>query len=623
MNLSSNVFEGCCFHLYSRKGFDLSVSLTTVVFATYPEPKYVQNTTLLFNPSPFLERCALYSRRRDFGVESHSLNSVGRKTVTKGVVVKNWGMVVITFTSVAVATSVLANGKQQFRVGYSKTIQEGPLTGRAYVMIARSNDKEPRLQIGRTGVPFFGRDFELLEATDVVPIDGTDLGTPLSSLSDIPTGEYFVQGFINIYSKFARTDGHVLWMHDDQWEGQHWERSPGNLYSVPRKVHLDSKVGYDIELVADQVILPIQLPSDTAWVKRFKFESELLTEFWGRPIYLGATVLLPRDYARETISYPVVYVQGHFSLRDPMHWEVGEDLYQAWVKDDFPRMIIVTFQDPTPYFDTSYSVNSVNVGPYGDAMLEELIPEVETRFRIISQPYARVLTGGSTGGWEALAMQIFHPNFFGGTFAYAPDPVTFTNVEGINIYEDVNAFYKQHDWRQVPIANTREIDGEIRLTSRQRNYFELVSGTRGRSGQQLDIWSAVYGPLDNNGYFEPLFDKWTGEINHTVAEYWRDNYDLLHHLKKNWATLGPKLINKLHIFCGDMDNYYLNVAVKELEQWMKETENPHYPGYFIWGDGKGHRFGREFSTEAERVRQMAEHVYRMRPEGTAAPWWQY
>ena len=280
---------------------------------------------------------------------------------------------------------------------------------------------------------------------------------------------------------------------------------------------------------------------------------------------------------------------------------------------------VVTFQDPTPYFDTSYSVNSVNVGPYGDAILEELIPEIVSRFRVIDEPYARILTGG----WEALAMQIFYPDFFGGTFAYAPDPVTFTNVEGINIYEDVNAFYKQHEWRRVPIANTRETNGEIRMTSKQRNTFELVAGTKGRSGQQLDIWSAVFGPLGDDGYFKPLFDKRTGAIDPEVAQYWRENYDLLHHLKNNWASLGPKLFGKVHVYCGDMDNYYLNVAVKELQEWMRQTENPHYPGVFVWGDGAGHRFGREFSTEAERIRRMAEHVLSMRPDGAPHPWWQF
>lgn len=516
-----------------------------------------------------------------------------------------------------------AESNLAFRLSYPETVHDGPLTGRAYVMLSRTNEKEPRLQVGRTGVPFFGRDFEDLEPGETIAIDTTDLGSPVGSLAEIPSGDYFVQGFINIYAEFPRADGHTVWMPNDHWEGQQWERSPGNLHSIPRLLSLDSKAGYDHELVLDQVIPPIELPPDTRWVRRFKLESEILTEFWGKPIYLGATVLLPRGYERETIDYPVVYYQGHFSTRDPMRFKEGENFHLEWIRDHFPRMIVVTFQDPTPYFDTSYSVNSVNVGPYGDAIMEELIPEIESRFRIIQEPYARVLTGGSTGGWEALAMQLFYPDFFGGTFAYAPDPVTFTNVEGINIYEDVNAFYKQHEWRRVPIANTRNQKGEVILTSEQRNRFELVSGTKGRSGEQLDVWSAVYGPLGEDGYFQPLFDKRTGTIDPEVAEYWRENYDLLHYLKTNWATLGPKLVGKIHVYCGDMDNYYLNVAVKEMEAWMRTTESPHYAGVFIWGDGAGHRFGREFSTQAERIRRMAEHVLANRPDGAAHPWWEF
>jgi hypothetical protein len=267
-------------------------------------------------------------------------------------------------------------------------------------------------------------------------------------------------------------------------------------------------------------------------------------------------------------------------------------------------------------------VNSVNLGPYGDAILQELIPEVEKRYRILAEPYARVLSGGSTGGWESLALQIFHPDFFGGTWSYCPDPVTFTDVEGINIYEDVNAFYKQHEWRRVPTANTREVTGEVRLTSRQRNHFELVNGTKGRSGQQLDIWSAVYGPINDDGYFKPLFDKRTGEIDAEVAEYWRANYDLLHYLRQNWAEVGPKLVDKLHVYTGTMDNFYLNNSTRELEQWMKTTENPHYEGVFMYGDGKGHCFSGPV-TRAERLREMAQFIMRKKPDDTATPWWSY
>ncbi len=514
------------------------------------------------------------------------------------------------------------DSRLRVEVSFPPSAHQGPITGRVYVMISRTGEREPRLQIGRTGVPFFGRDIEKLAPGQAAVIDASDLGTPVESLKDIPPGEYFVQGFVNVYSEFRRADGHVVWMHDDQWEGQQWNVSPGNLYSDVQKVQIDPAKGGVIRLSASNVIPPVVVPPDTAWVKRFKFQSPMLTKFWGRPIYLGATVLLPRDYDRSTESYPVNYIQGHFSLRAPNGFAEGNAFYQEWVKDDFPRIILVTFQHPNPYFDDSYAVNSVNVGPYGDAIMEELIPEVEKRFRVIREPYARVLSGGSTGGWEALALQIFQPDFFGGTWSYCPDPVTFTDVEGIHVYEDENAFYKQIGWRRVPTINSRETNGHVRLTSQQRNWFELVNGTKGRSGEQIDIWSAVFGPLGQDGYFEPLFDKRTGVMNRKVAEYWRDNYDLLHYMRRNWSTLGPKLVDKLYIYTGDVDTYFLDNAVRDLQAWMRTTENPHYEGYFLYGDGKPHCWSGPV-TPAQRLKEMAQHIMRHKPEGTTTGWWRY
>src|SRR5206468_10109964 len=134
-----------------------------------------------------------------------------------------------------------------------------------------------------------------------------------------------------------------------------------------------------------------------------------------------------------------IYEQGHFGLEPPLFMQtdapgseskwttIGYAGFQAWRGDNFPRMIAITFQHPTPYFDDSYAVNSANNGPYGDAIMQELIPYLEGRFRMIREPWARVLTGGSTGGWEALALQVYHPDFFGGTWVLYPDPVDFRN----------------------------------------------------------------------------------------------------------------------------------------------------------------------------------------------------
>jgi S-formylglutathione hydrolase FrmB len=348
----------------------------------------------------------------------------------------------------------------------------------------------------------------------------------------------------------------------------------------------------------------------------------MLTKFWGRPIYLGATVLLPRDYAQETTAYPVLYMQGHFSLAPPFDFKEDKEIFREWMRDDFPRMIVVTFQHPNPYYDDSYAVNSSNVGPYGDALLQELIPEIERRFRTIREPYARTLAGGSTGGWEALALELFHPEFFGGTWSYCPDPVTFTGYEGVDIYKDENAFYKQHEWYRVPTANIRDTFGEAQLTVQQKLRFELINGSKGRSGHQMDIWSAVFGPVGEDGYFAPMVNPLTGAINREVASYWKEHYDLLFYMQRNWFTLGPKIIDKVRVYTGDMDTFQLDKGVVLMEQWMKTTADPHYPGYFLYGDRKPHCWTGPVS-QAERLREIAQFILQKKPDGATTPWWRY
>ncbi len=518
------------------------------------------------------------------------------------------------------------DGEISFEISFPADIHEGPLTGRAYVMISRTDEREPRLQIGRNGAPFFGVDIEGLEPGAAAIIDDTVLGSPVDSLRFIPPGDYYVQGFINIYTQFHRSDGHVVWLHNDQWEGQRFNRSPGNLYSDVVKVHLDEAKGYKIALEVNNVIPPIEVPEDTKWVKRIKFESKLLTEFWGEPIYLGATILLPQGYDEHpAVYYPVDYIQGHFSLRAPYGFreDPGSSFYRAWTSDNFPRMILVTFQHPCPYFDDSYAVNSANCGPYGDAIMTELIPQIESTFRIIRQPYARILEGGSTGGWESFALQVFHSKFFGGTFSYCPDPLTFIDVEGINIYEDKNAYYREYEWLKVPTPNSRQADGSLRMTSKQRNYFELVCGTKGRSGEQLDIWAAVHGPVGDDGYTKPLFNKVTGEIDPEVAQYWKEHYDLRYYLEKNWPAIGPDLVGKLFVFTGDMDTYYLNNSTHVIHDFLETTSDPYYGGFFLFAPRRPHCWSGPFSSQAERLRYFALHIAKNSPKDVECNWWRW
>lgn len=511
----------------------------------------------------------------------------------------------------------------RFEISFPKSMSSQPLTGRMFLAFALNDRREPRLQVGRYGVQFFGVDFENLPPGKPVVIDANTLGYPMESLRDLPEREYYVQAVLNIYTKFERSDGHTPWMHMDQWEGQNWRRSPGNFYSSVEKLQINRGNGGVIKIEVSKIIPPIEVPEDTKWVKRIKMKSNILTRFWGQPIYIGATILLPEGYDEHpSVRYPTVYQQGHFSLRPPMRFERDSSFTAQWKSENFPRFIAITIQHPSPYFDDSYAVNSANNGPYGDAIHQELIPEIESRFRTISEGYARTLTGGSTGGWESFALQVFYPDFYGGTWSFSPDPLDFRNVEGINIYEDKNAFFKEHEWYKVSTANTRDQNnGEVRLTSQQRNTMELVNGTKGRSGEQLDIWSAVHGPIGEKGYFEPLFDKKTGIIDPEVAEYWREHYDMRYYLEKNWHKIGSKLVGKLNIICGRMDNFYLNVGVYHMEAFLESTRDPYYGGTVTYGARGGHGW-RPYST-AQLLRIMADHITRNAPPGSDTSSWKY
>lgn len=532
-------------------------------------------------------------------------------------------LLLVFFYPVHILFALKSSSKQIFAVSFPESVSVEPLTGRMFLIFAHHDRTEPRYQVRRYGVQFFGIDFNNLKPGEPILFDSEILGYPAASLADLPEEGYFVQAVLNKYTEFKRSDGHTVWMHNDQWEGQNWRRSPSNLYSSVQKVNLKHSKEKTIQLVVDQIIPPIEVPEDTEWLKRIKIKSDVLTKFWGQPIYIGATVLLPRGYKENPdVYFPTVYHQGHFSLRPPLRFERDSTFTADWKSENFPRFIAVTIQHPTPYFDDSYAVNSVNNGPYGYAIHQELIPLLEKKFRMIPQSYGRVLTGGSTGGWEAFALQVFYPDFYGGTWAFAPDPLDFRNVEGINIYIDQNAFYKRHEWYKVPIANTRDHrTGEIRLTSKQRNTMELVNGTKGRSGQQLDIWSAVFGPVGEDGYFKPLFDKRTGEIDPSVAEYWKENYDLRYYLEKNWVEIGPKLVGKLNVICGHMDNFYLNVGVYHMEEFLESTRNPYYAGSFTYGARGGHGW-RPYSNST-LLKMMADHITKNAPPEVDTNRWKY
>jgi hypothetical protein len=469
-------------------------------------------------------------------------------------------------------------------------------------------DDTPRTQL------IFGVNVDGLTPGDAATVDSTAFGYPIRSLADVPPGEYTVQAVLNLYETFHRSDGSTVKLHMDQGEGQHWNITPGNLYSKPQKITIAAG-GTPIALSLTEVIPPIAVPKDTTYVRHIRMQSSLLTKFWGRPMFLSAVVLVPEGFDQHpNAHYPEMVFEDHFvdGIDDFRTTPPDPDLkpdyserfhlagynrsqqqeafktYQQWISPGFPRYLVIKIQHANPYYDDSYAVNSANLGPYGDAIETELMPAIEKQFRGIGQGWARFLYGGSTGGWESLAVQMFYPTHYNGAFVACPDPVDFHAFTNIDLYNDKNAFYLYGAHKQIEQPAMRDYLGHTLITTKEINSYELALGDHGRSGEQFDIWQAVYSPEGADGYPLQIFDKATGVIDHKVAAYWHDHYDLDAILARDWATLGPQLRGKLHIYVGSDDTYFLNDAVYRLEDFLKSTSNPPYEGEVTYGPRAEH-----------------------------------
>ncbi len=551
----------------------------------------------------------------------------------------------------------------RFAISFPKARSAKPLDGRLMLFIAQNNQVEPRYQVkdGPDSQLLFGMDVENMKPQEPQILDSSAFGYPLRSITQIPPGEYYVQALLHRYETFKRSDGHTVKLPMDRGEGQQWRNAPGNLYSKPLKIAIDPKADQVIEITMDQENPPLPDPKtkETQYIKYVKMRSQKLSDFWGRDMYLGAWVLLPEGFEEHPEArYPLCVFHGHFPSEfggfretppDPdleptyserfdlegynkIEQQEAYDFYQTWTGPDFPRMLVIEIQHANPYYDDSYAVNSENLGPYGDAITYELIPFIEEKFRGIGEGWARFLYGGSTGGWEALAAQVLYPDEYGGCFAACPDPIDFRAYTVVNIYEDQNAYFLESPFKQTHRPGHRDGKGHISSTLQDMNYRELALGTKSRSGAQWDIWQAVYSPVGEDGYPVPIWDKLSGEIDHQVAEHWKENYDLRYLMESNWNELGPSLKSKIHIYCGDMDNYYLNNAVKLTEEFLENTKDPYYDGEVAYGDGDEHcwngdpdlpnaisrlRYNQMFIPKAVKIME------KLAPEGADLKSWRY
>ena len=468
----------------------------------------------------------------------------------------------------------------------------------------------------------------------------------------------------NVYETFNRKDKHVIKAAPDRWEGQVWRTKPGNLYSEPQRVRLDPNSGDTIRISLDKEIAALPYPADTKYLKYVRIESRLLSEFWGRKTELGAWVLVPDGFDEHPDArYPLVVNPAHFPIEfragarfspaapdpklkgvDKIAAEYDHKLFEDWTSGKMPRMLVMNIQHANPFYGDSYAVNSANIGPYGDAITQELIPYIEQKFRGIGQPWARMLTGCSTGGWEALGLQVFYPDFFNGTWVGAPSPIDFRAYRLVNIYDDKNAYWYQGPFARVPrpsgasrgtndvLPSERMEDDHVGITMEQDNRAELVVGTHGRGAGVWDAMQAVFSPVGPDGYPKPIWDKRTGVIDQEVADHWRDHYDLSYIMRRDWMTLGPKLVGKIHLTAGTSDQWYLTNAVRYVDAFLKSTKDPAYEGSVGYGDRFIHCYQGDpsvpiaISSRTVLQRQlplMSERMLKTAPAGADVKSWRY
>ena len=506
---------------------------------------------------------------------------------------------------------------QTFEVTLPSELAKQPLDGRLLLMLSKNPTGEPRFQIsdGQETQQILGVDVNEWKPGTTVKVGVNAVGYPLETINKIKSGQYSVQALLHVYETFNRKDGHVVKLPMDRGEGQHWNMAPGNIYSQPVAVNFKNDPSFKFNIKINKIIPPIKEPEDTKYVKHIKIQSKLLTEFWGRPMYLGAHILLPEGWdTHPNVKYPLAIFHGHFpddfggwrtmppdeNLKpdtvkrfnligyNKIVQQEAYDFYKKWTGPDFPRVIAIEIQHANPYYDDSYAVNSANLGPYGDAITYELIPEIEKRFRGIGQGWARFMYGGSTGGWEALAAQVFYPDEYNGSYAACPDPIDFHHYMTVDLYNDKNAYYREGPFRSTLRPGHRNYLGHVDAMVRDMNHRELALGSKSRSGDQWDIWEAVYSPVGPDGYPVRVFDKKTGEINPSVVAHWKENFDLTHIIQRDWPKIGDKLKGKIHLYVGDMDNYYLNNAVYNAEDMLKQLKNPSCNCEVDYGDRAEH-----------------------------------
>lgn len=465
---------------------------------------------------------------------------------------------------------ILAGHRVTFQIATADNIKPSVQPeGRLFLFISEKERPEPRtVTWPHSGNHIFAKNLKAFDGNISISASSDLVTTADFSLDDLADGTYYVQCLWDQDRKESRID------------------APGNMYSKVQKVDLDGD--QTLELSLSETIGPRTLTANK-FVKEITLTSDTLSAWWGKKMDVKASVLLPSGYYdHPNKKYPVRYnVAGYGGRYTRVNYLMGNPSFATWWQSDDAPQIINVFLDGEGPFGDSYQMDSENSGPYGYSLIHELIPYIEKEYHGKAMPAYRFVDGCSTGGWVSLALQVYYPDEFNGCWSYSPDAVEFENYQLINIYKDDNAYVNEFGLERPVMRSTK---GEPMMLLRDFIKYENVLGRTNSyvtSGGQFSAHTALYGPKGDDGLPKPLFDPQTGKIDKSVAEYWK-KYDIKLHLAQQWQELGPKLQGKIHIWMGDMDNFYLNMATRTLDDFLLQTENPTSDAEILFTPQAGH-----------------------------------
>lgn len=446
-------------------------------------------------------------------------------------------------------TCYICRAQTLLRASFESKYRDEPATGRLviYVKHATTRPIDPDA-IGGADY-YFGIDADTVGPDEALVVDDHADAYP-AKLSSLPAGDYLGQAVLDLH-------------HDDS----NWRREPGNLYSDVTRFSINSQPQI-VDLLLTRLIQPIQYPA-TPQAEVFQIRSKLLSDFHHRDIYLRAGVVFPIDQ-RPGRSYPAIYDVPGFGGNgisivlhpikpptDPAALELARDTYHIYL-------------DPESGNGHTLFANSDNNGPCGDALVTELIPALEAKYKLISDPNARIIRGHSSGGWASLWLALQYPQTFGACFASSPDPVDFHRLERIDIYDFANAYVD-------PAGKTLYGSRSEKTTVREENAIEQVLGPRNTSGHDWDSWQADWGHRGLDESPANLFDPFTGAIDHTEAESYR-RFDITDLLKQHPDRYAPIFRQRIRLVVGDQDTFYLNEAVELLKKQLDSIPRNGEPG---------------------------------------------